>query len=246
MEKVELEYEEVGYFSEIIINYLKGADELSPFYKYSVDISSFEQIMLDKDKEQTNRETLVQALHAQNESYLSQFEKVQSNIDSLLNPATFTITTGHQLCIAGGPLYFIYKVVSILNLCEQLSEKYPDNKFVPVFWLASEDHGEGEITNIHLFNKTLSWNHEEKGASGKRSAQPYQVIDAELRTIFGENSSVISLLDKLRQSYLGSENMAQATRSYLSELFGEYGLVIIDGDDPLLKKNLHPLCKMNC
>lgn len=236
MEKVDLDYEEVGYFSEIIRNYINESEELKPFYKYSVDIASFEQLMIDKAKDHVNREILVQALRIQNESYLPRFEKVKSNIDSLSDEATFTITTGHQLCIAGGPLYFIYKVVSILNLCEQLGEKYPDNKFVPVFWLASEDHGEGEITNIHLFNKTLSWNHEEKGASGKRSTQPYEEIDVALRNIFSEDSSVIPLVDKLRQSYLDSDNLAEATRSYLYELFGKYGLVIIDGDDPLLKK----------
>ena len=36
------------------------------------------------------------------------------NIDLLISENTFTITTGHQLCLMTGPLYFIYKIISSL------------------------------------------------------------------------------------------------------------------------------------
>ena len=41
---------------------------------------------------------------------------VLSNLNKLKNSNTFTVTTGHQLNLFGGPLYFIYKIVTVINL----------------------------------------------------------------------------------------------------------------------------------
>ena len=95
--------------------------------------------MEDKGKENTNRQLLVDVLNAQ-------YSKIQDNsiaiskINLLLNKNTFTVCTGHQLCLFTGPLYFIYKVISTINLAEALKKEYPENNFVPVYWMATEDH----------------------------------------------------------------------------------------------------------
>ncbi|HBS12012.1 MAG TPA: bacillithiol biosynthesis cysteine-adding enzyme BshC, partial [Flavobacteriaceae bacterium] len=71
------------------------------------------------------------------------------NIQSLLSKNTFTITTGHQLNLFTGPLYFLYKIVSVLNLVEQLKIEFSDHNFVPIYWMASEDH---DFDEINYFN----------------------------------------------------------------------------------------------
>lgn len=58
---------------------------------------------------------------------------------------TFTITTGHQLNLFTYPLYFIYKIISTINTCIELKESYPDFNFVPIYWMATEDHDFEEI-----------------------------------------------------------------------------------------------------
>ena len=45
-----------------------------------------------------------------------------------------------------GPLYFIYKIVSTIKLCRQLNEQSPDLNFVPIYWMATEDHDFEEIS----------------------------------------------------------------------------------------------------
>ena len=243
MQKIELAYENVGYFSTIILDYINEKESLAPFYKYATSINEFNKVIEDKVQDNTDREALVDILKHQNHSFISKYDFVDKNVNALLSQKTFTITTGHQLCIAGGPLYFIYKVVSVINLCNSLKEAYPKNNFVPIFWLASEDHGEGEISKINLFGKTLEWNYKEKGASGKRSTSPYQSINAELIKIIGEDNNGLEILDLFQKSYSESADLAEATRSYLYKLFGEYGLVVIDGDNKKLKHKFLPIMK---
>ena len=243
MRKLELAYKDTGYFYKFVLDYLEEKEALKPFYKYPVSLEAFEQVIDDKTKDRINRDLLVEVLESQNEEHASNYSLVKENIKLLAKKNTFTITTGHQLCIAGGPLYFIYKVISVLKLCKTLEKEYPDNNFVPVFWLASEDHGEGEISKINLFGKSFEWEHSEKGASGKRGAFPYSKIDSELRELFKEDDQAQEILNIFTESYSGAKDLTHATRSYLYKLFGEYGLVVIDGDDIKLKGEFASIMK---
>ncbi|TDA74551.1 bacillithiol biosynthesis BshC, partial [Halomonas marinisediminis] len=72
-------------------------------------------------------------------------ELTQKNIQLLKEENTFTVTTGHQLNLFTGPLYFLYKIVSTINLCEQLKTEFPKQNFVPIYWMATEDHDFEEI-----------------------------------------------------------------------------------------------------
>ena len=38
------------------------------------------------------------------------------------------------------------------------------NHFIPVFWMASEDHDSDEIDHLHLFNKQIKWEAQSKGS----------------------------------------------------------------------------------
>src|SRR5690606_41286324 len=68
---------------------------------------------------------------------------------SLSQSNTFTITTGHQLNLFTGPLYFFYKIISTINLCKELKIAYPKQDFVPIYWMATEDH---DFEEINFFN----------------------------------------------------------------------------------------------
>jgi len=215
MRKLELAYKDTGYFYKFVLDYLEEKEALKPFYKYPVSLEAFEQVIDDKTKDRINRDLLVEVLESQNEEHASNYSLVKENIKLLAKKNTFTITTGHQLCIAGGPLYFIYKVISVLKLCKTLEKEYPDNNFVPVFWLASEDHGEGEISKINIFGKSFEWEHSEKGASGKRAAVSYSKIDSELRELFNEDDKAQEILNIFTESYSEAKDLTQATRSYI-------------------------------
>lgn len=91
---------------------------------------------------------LVDALKAQyRNSKVS--KKTAENIALLKAKNTFTVTTGHQLNLFTGPLYFLYKIISTINLAEELSAKFADKNVVPVYWMATEDH---DFEEINYFN----------------------------------------------------------------------------------------------
>src|SRR5579863_3196744 len=170
MEASCIDYKDTGFFSHTVIDYIDDKPELRPFYSHRPDMEGFKAFLKTK-KVIADRETLAEVLtgqyHAisQLTNYNSQL--VQDNIALLKSPNTYTITTGHQLNIFAGPLYFIYKIVTAIKLAQQLKEQFPDKNFVPVYWMASEDHDFAEINYTNIGGKKVHWWYEASGATGR-------------------------------------------------------------------------------
>ena len=135
---------------------------MQPFYGLFPVLENFEKQLQQKSAfSPQHRQVLVQSLERQY-AHLSQ----KPDFSSLLNENTFTVTTGHQLNIFTGPLYVIYKIVTTINLARQLKAAYPNYDFVPVYWMATEDHDFDEISYFNLFGKKYTWQTQQKGAVG--------------------------------------------------------------------------------
>lgn len=223
-------------FSSLFIDYLNQSSQVKSFYNYHINKQSFSSYLEKNNFDYLNRKVLVKALIEQanlvtNTSYTS-----IANIKSLENTNTFTITTGHQLCLFTGPLYFIYKIVSTINLCKTLKEKFNDKNFVPVYWMASEDHDFEEINHANAFGKKVVWNSTQKGAVGEFSTDGLTEVIAVLKTILGESEKTNELISVFEKAYINHTNLADATRYLVNELFGEYGMIVLDGNDANLKE----------
>lgn len=147
-------YQNTGYFSKLMCDYLAEDENLKPFYNRFPNLENFKKQLDEKQKNFTEekRHLLAKRIMFQyGDNSISQ--STLSNIDLLKEHTTFTITTGHQLNLFTGPLYFLYKIFSTINLCEQLNNKYHKNHFVPIYWMASEDHDFEEINYFNLFGK---------------------------------------------------------------------------------------------
>ena len=230
-------FSETGYFSTVFIDYINGSKKLQPFYKYTPELASFKKVIADIQKHSFNRKLLVEVIKQQ----YSSLQLPASSLQLLLNENTFTVCTGHQLCLFTGPLYFIYKIITTINLAEELKKEYSEYNFVPVYWMASEDHDFDEINHIHLFGKKIEWNKEtavgnRQIAVGKLKTDSIKSVVDELKPVLGESASTQKLIELFSNAYLKNDNLADATRYLVNELFGEYGLLIIDANDERLKK----------
>ncbi|RZS94953.1 bacillithiol biosynthesis cysteine-adding enzyme BshC [Cecembia calidifontis] len=226
MIKSSVDPECTGQFSQLFLDYIKLKPQLSPFFNVFPRIQYFESLINGKNFPSHNREVLHKALEKQYEG-LEVSELTSNQINSVKHSGTFTVTTGHQLNLFTGPLYFIYKIVSTINLAEQLKSTYPDYHFVPVYWMASEDHDFDEINYFKLDGKKYQWQTDQKGPVGNFK------LDQSFKTFFeGVNHFVP---DFFREAYLSSNHLSQAVRKYVHHLFGEKGLLIIDGNDADLK-----------
>ncbi len=241
-QNIKIDFDSTNQFSKIFIDYVNNENALRPFYSYIPTIDSFNNVIEDKKKETINRKLLVEILKNQYEN--SQIKIEQSTINNLLNENTFTVCTGHQLCLFTGPLYFIYKIITTINLAEELKKKYTEYNFVPVYWMASEDHDFEEISSINLFGKKIKWNNEEaKGAVGKLNTHSVHPLIDELKQILGESENSKKLIQLFSDAYLNHSNLANATRYFTHQLFGTYGLLVIDADDTQLKNSFSSIIK---
>lgn len=240
MSKHTLDLSETGQFSPLLIRYINGDNALSYFYKYPPSLPSFGKAIAESDHARIDRSLLVKVL---NEQYgtMNVHPAVQRNIDALANSGTYTVTTGHQLCLFTGPLYFIYKIITTINLAEALKKEYPANEFIPVYWMASEDHDFAEVDHAHVFGKTLKWEREAGGAVGGLSTEGLDELVSQLEQMTGNEKHGDELTQMLRDAYVKKTNLADATRSFVNALFAEYGLVVIDSRSAELKKLLIPV-----
>jgi bacillithiol biosynthesis cysteine-adding enzyme BshC len=213
-------------FSSFFLDYIQQNQSLKKFYhRFPVPENFKDQIA---EKEATfsgdNRKVLVSALQEQYKN-IDTVEIVKQNISSLGDSKTFTVTTGHQLNIFTGPLYFIYKIVTVINTCKKLKALYPAYNFVPVYWMASEDHDYDEIKYFRLYGKKYVWETDQTGAVGRFNTTG---LDKILNELPGDTQV-------FKNAYLKKTKLNGAVRQYVNELFGAEGLVVADGDSRELK-----------
>ena len=239
-----INFQDSGYFSKIICDYLDGNEKVAEFYDQFPDLDGFRQQIKTKRKSfsQANRKVLKQSLGEQTKN-LPLSELSLSNIELLEKENTFTVTTGHQLNLFTGPLYFLYKIISAVNLAAALKQEFPEDNFVPVYWMATEDHDFEEIGFFNFKGRKLRWHKEEQGAVGRMSTEGLESVFDVFDKLLGGNENAKVLRNLFKEAYLKHETLTDATRYLANELFGAYGLVIIDGDDHKLKRLFAPYVK---
>ncbi len=239
MKATYIDYSETNSFSPAVISYLKKDPTLKPFISFQPSIDGFEKLLKNK-KVNADRSILVNVLKEQYDTtsiFQSQNSKlVSDNIELLARDNTYTITTGHQLNLFTGPLYFIFKIVTTINLAKELKLKFPDKNFVPLYWMATEDHDFEEINHVYIGGKKIKWDNEDKGATGRLNMKGLQQAIKEYAGILGLSDHAESLSKIINAAYLKHSNLADATRYLVHTLFKNYGLVILDADHPSLKK----------
>ncbi|WP_158827222.1 bacillithiol biosynthesis cysteine-adding enzyme BshC [Mucilaginibacter lacusdianchii] len=243
-----IDYKETGFFSKTVIDYLDNAPELQSFYSYRPDLNGFTQLLANK-KVTANRQLLVQVLTEQyfkaDAPQLAHADTVKANIDLLAADNSYTITTGHQLNVFTGPLYFIYKIVTAIKLAQQLKAEFPDKEFVPVYWMASEDHDFAEINYTNIGGKKIQWQQEVSGATGRLDTKAMRDALNQYKGILGLDNYATELSQLVETAYGSFTRLADGTRYLVNALFGQYGLVIVDADDIRLKQQFAPIIEQD-
>jgi bacillithiol biosynthesis cysteine-adding enzyme BshC len=235
MLKQDFDIRETGMLNALTKAYLNKVQGTEKLYVHFPEIESFEAAIALKEKSVKHREVLVSALQNDYKNVPNNVKALQ-NIALLANENTFTVTTGHQLCLFTGPLYFIYKIQSAINLCVTLKARFPDKNFVPVYWMATEDHDFDEVNHAHILDKTFRWEHQASGAVGRISTAGLKPLLDEVQAFFSQAPERFqAYVKQFLHVYRTSENLSEATRLLVHQLFGEQGLVCVDGDNASLK-----------
>jgi bacillithiol biosynthesis cysteine-adding enzyme BshC len=239
-----ISYQKSGYFSPLMNDYLDQKSNIKSLYNRFPSLENFEAQVQEKKTSYAyeNREILVSVLKQQY-AKISISTSTQQNIELLLNSDTYTITTGHQLNLFTGPLYFLYKIISAINLSKELSTKYPNYNFVPIYWMATEDHDFEEINYFNFKGRKFHWNKENSGSVGRTSTEGLEDFFEVYASELGSNANANAVKKIFQEAYLNHSNLAEASRHLANTLFGKYGLVILDADNADLKRLFIPYMK---
>lgn len=231
-----LPYAATHAFSSLVTDYLAQVPAITAFQQHTPTWEGMAAAIEARKNYRVDRKVLVAALQKQYAG-LSVTDQVMNNMQSLLSENTFTITTAHQPNIFTGPLYFIYKILHTVKLCEELSEKFPAENFVPVYYMGSEDADLDELGFINAGEQHLVWETKQQGAVGRMK------VDKPLLTLLKNLESQIAVqphganwISMLSACYTEGTTIQQATLRLVNELFGKYGVVVVIPDNAELKK----------
>jgi bacillithiol biosynthesis cysteine-adding enzyme BshC len=234
-----LKYKQTGAFSKLVLDYLDDAEALRSFYVYRPTFSGIKDAIEARKQFTTSRSVLVEHLKKQYVVSVDMNDAVQTNIDLLLKENTFTITTAHQPNLFTGPLYFLYKILHAIKLAADCKKEFPENNFVPVFYMGSEDADVDELAHFWLNGEKREWSTEQSGAFGRF------IVDKELVKLIDAMAGELGVqpfgnevTDKLKSYYKVGTTIQDATFDLVNDLFGEYGLIVLIADAAALKQQM--------
>ncbi len=236
--------------NKIYLNYLYDFNKVQNFFNGDFRNSlNFLSIANSISKEKKIREKVSNVIFSQMQKFEIS-DETKNNIECLKNENTFAIVTGQQSGIFLGPLYTIYKTFTAIQLAKKLSEKFPEKKFVPIFYLECEDHDYEEISLIKILNKEKKVSTHRYFLNSKNEKAQVGSLNFDLSIEYFKEKILDDLIhtefsDELKKNFLSlynyENNFADSFTKILLKLFGEYGLVILNPFDKELKKILIPI-----
>jgi bacillithiol synthase len=234
-------YRQTRSFSRIVLDYLDQAEDLRPFYTHAPNLEGIKAAIEERGAKPFDRTKLTGVL-AKQYSNMQVSGKLRQNLENLADDDCFTITTAHQPNIFTGHLYFIYKIIHAIRLAEDLNAAIPGNRFVPVFYMGSEDADLEELGTIDVNGKKYQWKTNQTGAVGRMKVdKPLLEMLEEIGKQLEVEPHGHELMELLSAMYTPGKSIEQATFEFVHYLFNDHGLVILLPDNPVLKKQFNPI-----
>jgi bacillithiol biosynthesis cysteine-adding enzyme BshC len=232
---------DVPHTSRLFADYLGHSPKLRTFYP-SLDLNQkLASFAPSVSYSNSMRETVATALERQNRAFGSGEAAVQ-NIERLRRGA-FTVVSGQQVGLFGGPLLAILKAAHAVRLARDLSQRGIDS--IPVFWMASEDHDFAEVNHVELPQQDFSLRRLTVEANGTTGAPMSEMrLEPQVKHLLNETAELLgetAVVEILRESYRPGETMAGAFGKLFARLFAAHGLVLLDPADADLHRATAPL-----
>lgn len=248
---MKLSFKELSGSTRLFLDYLFNYPRLSEFFNGNFNqLDSYRGIAEQVGKNQYPRSELAALLTDQNRGF-GATSRTLENINSLKDGKTKVVFTGQQIGLFGGPLYTIYKSLTLLKLAKKLESELK-TKVIPIFWMATDDHDFREINHIFFSDrqdKLVKLEYQpEKNWSGYPSSQI--LLDKNVQTTLeilhsGLKSAKFTLpvLEKLSDAYRPGRSYHLAFAHWMTSLLGKFGLILLNPADPTFKSLLKPIFK---
>ncbi len=226
--RLNLDYNILPGQNRFFLDYISGTGEASKFFSYRpYDV----QTALKKGHKSHRRNEIAKIITDYN-LLLNSPEEAIENAKKLSDDRVFTVITGQQAGFLGGPLYTAYKIATAINVSEKLNRDFPDFHFVPLFWLASEDHDFEEINHVNFIKDgeigKIKFNWHNKGRSVYDIPMSEEISSA--TEAYFHHLPLSPHRESIKNLFLLSQDKKYSTwiAKFWSSLFGRYGLVVIE------------------
>lgn len=235
--------------TSLFITYATEYESLATFYSGDYrDPARRRQLAERVANHPRARSALVQVLQEQNARW-GLDEVTQRHIEALRDPNSVAVVAGQQVGLLGGPLFTLYKALTLGKLARTLTNEL-GHPVVPVFWLAGEDHDYEEVASLTVLKGsepiTLRLERPDASYAGPVGRlllpETIQTLLDTLAELLPPTTYQASLLQLLRETYRPGVSLLDAFARLLKQWVPQdLGLVFIDPDDPRLKALAQPL-----
>lgn len=229
--------------SQLVEAYIASSPRLTRFFDYDYNKNSSYQARFEELCERTyKRDELVSLLTDFNKTF-GPHPNVTKNIKRLADQNAVVVVGGQQAGLLTGPVYTIHKCLSILHFAKAREEEL-NVPVIPVFWIAGEDHDFAEVNHVHVYADHVlrKMAYQIKG-SGQFAVSDLAYNSNELENwvenvfkAFGETDFTRTLLNDVKEAVRNNQTLVGFFAHLIHDLFGKYGLVLMDSGDHSLRK----------
>ncbi|MGC1220518.1 MAG: bacillithiol biosynthesis cysteine-adding enzyme BshC [Candidatus Sulfotelmatobacter sp.] len=237
-----LPFTQIPHSTRLFTDFLAYSPSVQPFYPLSPHFSGwFKEQASTLQYEPSRRERVSTILERQNKSWNAS-PRTMANL-SRLRAGAAAIVTGQQVGLFGGPMFAIYKALTAVNLADEATAAGIDA--VPVFWLATSDHDLAEVNHASipgpdgLLRTLTTSSHGVPGApvSNVRLGEEILPVVEEAASLLGDSEAS----QFLRTSYRPGETLGTAFARFYAQLFGQWGVILLDASDAELHRVAAPM-----
>lgn len=238
---------------KLFVDYAENRSDASNYFMgHFSDLMAYETHLRALERRSYLREPLYAALAAQNTRFFAG-EATLMNLELLRSPTTFAVVTGQQVGLGSGPLYTIYKALTAVQMARWLAEQFPAYRFVPVFWLESEDHDFLEINHLGVItvdNEFRMVRYAQPAEDEARDLRPVALrgIDTRIEETFAALRACLPATDftddvfrMLGNTYAPGGSLQRAFAHLFHSLYPDAGVVFLDPSDPAVKQIATPV-----
>jgi bacillithiol biosynthesis cysteine-adding enzyme BshC len=244
-----LSFERIPHQTRLFLDYLRDPLALRRFYPSAI---RFHHELPLRAPEvlaayTTDRKVLCDALSEMNVAWGAGAETL-ANIELLRDADCLAVVSGQQAGIFTGPLYTIYKALSAVKLAGCLRQK--NNKAVPVFWIATEDHDFPEVATAQFIGRDCRLASVTVPTELHREGHPvgHVVLDESIKEVVDRLIELLpaseftpDLEALLRDSWKPGRSYGEAFARMMTSLLDQHGLILLDPLDVRLKRLAAPL-----
>ncbi len=233
--------------SSVADAYIHQEPEIQALFPYAPYTDSSYEVrleQLDQREKAYLRKELVQVLRTYHQQE-SRHPEIAKNLDLLEQSGTSAVIGGQQAGLLSGPLFTLYKAITVIQLAKR-EQKRLGRPVVPVFWIAGEDHDREEIDHVWLQNAQgtmIKHTYPREMSLSKRPISHITLHQEEMKNWINQLAWQLpdtpyksEWLTVIEAAAAKANNWTCFFAEIMFELFGKYGVILIDSQDEQVRK----------